>query len=469
MQQNQQQAINELIDLDKTQRNQTQTRLLLAELYEKNGKRRLGIQKLEETLKKNPGSREVRLTLVRMYRSERPPNFKEALDKVTEAENDPVLKTDPVWHREAAILYQDQRRVIDAIAKMREALRLAPGNNDYRRQFVDMLIRFNQFPAALIETDRLLRDGIDNWWLRSQRGVAIGRQVNPRMIEDARKDPKTASQVKDIQTQALSEFDKALSMVSQDTERTMIVLRSMGETVGYDSALGRLAPHLTNDPNNDWKILALGMKRAKGDFAGAIADGERMLADPANSPQQKDRRVPILRALADVYQNKVPPDYAKARQRYEELLQYTPDDLVSLNNLAYILAELSTPAEPQEAKKWSKKAFDITLASNAPEASIQDTHGWVLTLCGGNDLRQGMLILRAVVENKPDLAEAHYHLAEAYNRLARPQDAEKEFAETVRLLSEDENLGLTVDTKLREKAQTGLGRVREALKMKPAA
>jgi tetratricopeptide (TPR) repeat protein len=366
-QQNQQAAINELIELDKTQRNQVQTRLLLAELYEKTGRRKLGIQKLEEVLKKNKGSREVRLALVRMYRSERPPNFAQAHALVDEAEKDPVLKTDPVWHREAAMLFQDQRQDLRAIDKMREALRLAPGNSDYRRQYVDMLIRFNQFNSALIETDRLLHDGIDNWWLRSQRGVATGRQLTPALLADAKTVPAAAARVKEIQTQSLVEFDQSLKMVGDDSEKIMLILRKMGETVGYDPALERVTPRLANDPNNDWKILSLAMKRAKGDFKSAIADGERMLADPANGKDKPARRVPILRALADVYQNQSPPDFARARDRYIELLSYDRDDLVSLNNLAYILAELVEPPDPQAAKVYSRRAFDLTLTQNEPD------------------------------------------------------------------------------------------------------
>jgi tetratricopeptide (TPR) repeat protein len=243
----------------------------------------------------------------------------------------------------------------------------------------------------------------------------------------------------------------------------------MGESVGYDPVLARLAPRITGDTTNDWKVLALAMKRAKGDFAGAIADGERMLADPSNGKDAPQRRIPILRALADVYQNQTPPDFQRAKDRYMELLRYDPNDMLSLNNLAYILAELSQPADPQSAKKWSKHAFDLTLSQNEPDPLIRDTHGWVLTLCGGNDLQEGMLILRKVVEVRPDLAEARYHLGEAYVRLNRLQDAEKELDEGRRLMESDESAGVKIDTKLRDRILTSLGNVRQALKLKPAA
>jgi tetratricopeptide (TPR) repeat protein len=75
-----------------------------------------------------------------------------------------------------------------------------------------------------------------------------------------------------------------------------------------------------------------------------------------------------------------------------------------------------------------------------------------------------MLILRAVVDAQPTLAEAHYHLGEAYLRLQRVPDAEKELSEANRLQEEETKLGLTVDPKLQARVQTSLGKVRELIK-----
>ena len=72
---------------------------------------------------------------------------------------------------------------------------------------------------------------------------------------------------------------------------------------------------------------------------------EAMLADPANKPV--DRRLPVLRAATDVYQNSPTPDLTCGRAAFVELLNLAPqNDLTSLNNFAYMLAEGIKPPEP---------------------------------------------------------------------------------------------------------------------------
>ena len=470
-------AIAELVDLKKaSQRNSSQTRLLLADLYDRTGKRKQAIQELADALQKTPGSRELRLALVRLYRAERPPQFGPAHDLVMQAENDPVLRTDPSWPREAATLYADQRKYEQAIIKMNQAVQLAPGNPEYRRELIDLQLKFNGYAGALVQTDQLLRGGVDTWWLRSQRGVAIGRQVNKGMLAQAATDPAVKAKVAELQGKAVEEFDQALKLAaapgagteSEKLERTVTVLRRMGETVGYDQPLARLTPKLANDPTNDWRLLAVSFKRAKGDFAGAAADAEAMLRDASNAVDKPARRAVILRALADIYQTQSPPDFARAKDRYVELLKMADADLVSLNNLAYILAESLTPPDPQAAKEYSQQAFDMTRKTNDPNPMILDSHGWILVLCGGSDLRQGLQILQGVVTQAPNLIESRYHLGEAYLRQSpqAPVEAEKELSEAMRLVEEEEKLGGTVDAKLRDRVQTSLGKARQAAKAK---
>jgi len=245
-------------------------------------------------------------------------------------------------------------------------------------------------------------------------------------------------------------------------EKIIYTLKAMGETVGYDESLIRVQPRLVTDRTNDWKLLTVAMKRAKGDFKGAAEDGERMRTDPAN--QSPARKAPILRALADVYQNQTPPNYNLARDRYRELLSISKEDLISLNNVAYMLAELVEPADPQGAKVYSKMAYEQTQHANEPNTYVMDTHGWILVLCGGRDLLEGKNILHAVVDANPQLIEGRYHLGEAYLRQEAPQyaDAEKELGEARRLIEEEEKLGGTVDAKMKDRVLAALGKAQTA-------
>jgi len=460
-------AINELVDLKRSAPRSMQARLLLAELYEKTGRRNNAIQDLAEAMTIAPGNRDVRLALVRLYRSERPPKTKQAYDLIAAAGNDPVLKMDPIWPREAAYLFMQQRMYQQSVIYMTRAVQLAPGNIEYRRELVDMLLQINDLAGSLIQLDKLLAEGIDTWWVRYQRGLATGRQITSRMLADAAKHPAVAAKVSELRNKSMEEFDRAIKLLDAagDIERVASVLRTLGETLGNDHALARVAPRTANDPDNRWRLLAIGLKRAHGDHAGAIADAERMLADPANGPSDADRRGPLLRALADTYQNQPTPDFTKARRYYEELLALVPNDLASLNNVAYLLAESLQPPEPLAAKTYSERAYDLTRTSSNPNALIMDTHGWVLVLCGGADGDRGRRILQKVTDENPHFIEGRYHLAEALLRVepVAPSQAEKEFAECLRLMDEEEKIGGKVDQKLRSRVQTGLANARDAM------
>ncbi|QOV87658.1 tetratricopeptide repeat protein [Humisphaera borealis] len=461
-------AINELVELKRTMPSSMQARLLLAELYDRTGRRGNAIQDLQDGLKISPGNREVRLSLIRLYRAERPAKFKEAYELIAGAGNDPVMKTDPTWPREAAVLFAQQRMFQQAVVSMTRAVQLSPGNVEYRRELIDMLLQFNDLAGAQIQTEKLLQEGSDFWWLRFQRGVAIGRQIDRKMLADAKTNPTVAAKVNELKSQSLTEFDRALKMseAEGDVERQISILRTLGETVGNDQALLRVDPKTTDDPTNRWKLLQIGLKRANGDLAGAIAQAERLLADPSNRVTAPDRRGPLLRALADTYQNPGNPDYVKARRYYEELLTLVPDDSASLNNVAYLLAESIAPPEPQSAKLYSERAYEATRITNTPNVLIMDTHGWVLVLCGGPDGEKGRRILQKIVEENPLFIEARYHLGEALLRVQpiAPSQAEKEFTECLRLMNEEEKIGGKIDEKLRGRIQTGLASAREKVR-----
>ena len=170
---------------------------------------------------------------------------------------------------------------------------------------------------------------------------------------------------------------------------------------GYEEAIKRLSARVANDPDNRWNLLLASMYRGNGNFPRTAELVDSMLADPKNQVDKvkyakdpkKDpgrrRRIPILWAAADIFQNGPKPDLEKSRAAYVELLQLEPENLAVLNNLAYLLSEAMTPSRPQQAKVYSGKAYDISKSSGSPNDLIFDTHGWILTLCGGDDARRG--------------------------------------------------------------------------------
>ncbi|HEX8911139.1 MAG TPA: tetratricopeptide repeat protein, partial [Humisphaera sp.] len=448
-------------------------RLLQSDLYVRTGQLDLAQEVLADGVLAMPGNRDLRLNLVRLYRGARPPKIRLARELVAAAENDPVLKTDPTWPREAAQLYAMERKVPEAVQKMRAASAQAPDNVEYRRELIDMLLQLQQYVGAELEVERLEREGHSLWWMYHQRGVAKARQASRPLSAQARARPEVQAELKALRDGALAQFDRALTVVDAATASTPIaaatkaataetVLKAIGATVGYDEALARLKPRLGNDPDNRWRLLSIVFRRSKGDYAGATAEATALLADPSNAKTQPARRLAVLAIAAEVYQARRPdPDFDRAKATYTEMLALDPDNVTALNNLAFMVAENGPNPDPKAARTYSERAYRLALAADA-NPYIMDTHAWVLVLAGGAEAEQGLNILKDVVEAAPNFIEGRYHLAEAYYRRATP-DLERtraELTECEKLITYEDELGNPVDEKLRTRVMTLLGKVK---------
>ena len=96
-------------------------------------------------------------------------------------------------------------------------------------------------------------------------------------------------------------------------------------------------------------------------------------------------------------------DHAKARERYQAVLQAQPNNAIALNNLAYSLAvHMKNPAE---ALPFARRA--VALAPNS--ANIVDTLAWVHHLQG--NAQEAARLLRGVVQRNTGLADVHLHAA----------------------------------------------------------
>ena len=392
--------------------------LLVADSLRVRGELKQAAELLDQGLQVYPSNRKIRLALVRTYRLQGAKGLDAAMKVLDEAEGLAEFKNDPTWPRERAILEMDRRDHEASGRAMRRAIELAPKNLEYRREFIDMELQFHDYDAVIKESDRLLAEGHDTWWVRHQRGLAFAK----------RKDADKARAVKEFDAAA------ALADAAGDAATAEFTLRGMAAAVGYDEVIERVKPRVANDPTGRWELLLASFYSGKGDSANAVKVVDRMLADPANAAPR--RRVPVLRAAADIYGHEPKVNHAKVAKMYEEIIELVPDDLPALNNLAYLLVE--EMHQPKAAKRYSTRAFQVMMASRTPNGLILDTHGWILTLCGGKDAEEGLRILQEVVKEKPDIIEAHYHLGEALLRQNDTTGAAAQFQEAERLLKKAE-------------------------------
>jgi hypothetical protein len=130
-----------------------------------------------------------------------------------------------------------------------------------------------------------------------------------------------------------------------------------------------------------------------------------------------------------------------------------------LNNLANVLAD--DLHEPTQAVAYSQRAYDLSRQTGSFVASVSDTHGWVLTLCGGRDAQLGLSILQKVVEDHRDFVDARYHLGEAYLRESMPADAIKELEIALAQIQQTEQTRATPNPALKSAIENALARARQ--------
>jgi uncharacterized protein (TIGR03790 family) len=130
------------------------------------------------------------------------------------------------------------------------------------------------------------------------------------------------------------------------------------------------------------------------------------------------------RLLAGVYETR--GEWSPAIARYRLVLADAPDDLLSLNNLAYALAVHGK--SPQEALPLAERAYDL---SKGAVASIGDTLGWIHHLLGQHADAEKYLTEAAAAA--PSNADVQLHLAHVYAARGRRDLAAAALARCLKL------------------------------------
>jgi predicted Zn-dependent protease len=355
---------------------------------------------LVDVLHRNPLRDDARMLLLDAYSSDVNPRWQDFDEVVTEAENNPALASDPAWHQIHARGLVQRGQFAQAKVQLDAARKLAPDSFILWDEYVNLLVRAKDWQHVLEETDKQIAAGHKKPSVYGKRGIARGSMGD-----------KAGSG---------REFDAALSAnPAPNPNQIADLLQSIAQTLGPDEALARVG----TCPRPGRDILIIQLLGLKGDHTAQIsaADSALELGDRLSAEQ----KVVVLRAQIDAYltvskADKTNPKWDKARRAMDQLLVIRPDDVITLNNAAYLMCQILN--DPQSARPYSTRAFKITSGPDqAPE--IIDTHGWILTLCGGPDAPQGLGILKDLVDSHPGFTKAQYHLVEAYIRSGRFEQA----------------------------------------------
>jgi len=248
----------------------------------------------------------------------------------------------------------------------------------------------------------------------------------------------------------------------QNDDAAMEVAKTMSEIIGPDEVEIRIVKRANEDPR--WKIMMALLRQAQGKLEASVQSLEEVLALKEQGKLRPQDKETALRLGGTLYLMVGRPD--DARKCYVELLDIRPDDLTALNNLACLLAENLSPPRPQEALKYSTRAYEILQRTGQRDPNIMDTHGWMLTLAGQTDA--GIDMLRQVNDAKT-MPEGHYHLGMAYIQKEFPEEAQRELDTAADLIKRDKQLKKSVDPALEKRVEDGLAKANTLMRTRKQA
>jgi len=139
--------------------------------------------------------------------------------------------------------------------------------------------------------------------------------------------------------------------------------------------------------------------------------------------------------LASLYQSS--KQYDLAIKHYESVLANQPDNLIVLNNLAWLYSQQNNP----KALELAQQAY-----TKAPKsAAIADTYGYILLKNG--KANESLTVLKHAAQLAPEIAEIQLHLAEAY--IATQQKSQAK--EILQLIISEQGKEATAARKLMQK------------------
>ena len=425
-------GINDLTSSRDKDPDSVMTRIWLARGLLANHKRDDAVVQLEYALQRAPLRDEVRVLLLQAYQ-QNPPRWADFDRVVLEAEQSPALNINPEWYQLASRGLSARGQFEQAKQQILAAQKLAPNSPALDDDYANVLVQAKDWQGVLAQTDRQIAAGRKDAVIFQKHAIArAGLGDKPGSLHD---------------------FDTAIAtyQAAQNFNGVADVIATMNQSVGPDEALLRVSL-LPDTAARD--MLTAGFYGDKGDFARQVQIAEGILAKRPDL--SKEMKGDVYNTIATAYL--ATAQWEKAHQAFDNLLLYRPDDLIVLNNAAYLLADKLN--SPLDAKSYSKRAYDLAMAHGGAPGII-DTHGWILTLCGNRDAREGLAILQKLVDSNETLTKPRYHLAMALLKANRAPEAADQLKIVQAQMAEDQKNHRPIDSELLDGVPKALQQVQQ--------
>jgi len=330
-----------------------------------------------------------------------------------------------------ARIYAQKGDYARSLTESEEVLAIQPGNYAARLLHSSALIGLGKEAQARDEIVALLKQSPNlpdaqyqlAWITFQDKDFKEAETLFEQMRATNPNDPRGLMGVVESEI-ARNDYSKALALLREEIRKNPdrleyragianILLRDKQ----YDAAIQELQQLAAKNPKSSETLLRLGAAyQLKGDTNAAIENYRK--AESVSAPGDV---VPALR-LALLLDSSGRRDEAKLL--YEEVLKSDPNNLIALNNLAYIKAEQGVDLDnaltlAQRARKTDPK-----------DPNVADTLGWIYIKKNLSD--DAIRIYREVVRTAPENAAYHYHLAMALYQKGDKQGAKQALDEALK-------------------------------------
>lgn len=202
-----------------------------------------------------------------------------------------------------------------------------------------------------------------------------------------------------IKQKQYSQAQKVADKVRQLFPQSAMADRIQGDIYFYqhqfDQAIEAYLKVYKAQPSERWLFFMTNLLSQHGRQQEAIE-----LLD--NELKKTPDNVSLHYELATIYLNQ--RQYSQAKPHYLAVVDKKPDNVLALNNLAYLYGLEQSP----EALIYAQKAYKL-----APDTPVVlDTYGYLLLKQG--NVKESLALLTHAVKLLPDNTEMQFHLAKAY-------------------------------------------------------
>ncbi len=297
----------------------------------------------------------------------------------------------PSWPFLLAEIAGRQNQADNAIRYANQAAEISKYESRYLSYLLYTYFKFGRFDEVItFATNKLPEE---------RRGPAVLMLVGSAYAGKASVPQAVEWYVKAIENKNAI-FDGLFNIMNEDIKQRRLVTAEQLTTAVKE----RLQAH----PKERGALYLLSaLQEMQDDFAGEAKTLRDLLTDLSGEDERSQyEKFYCTRQLAIATHRQ--KDFAAARPLYESALAMRPNDVLTLNNLAYML--LDDLKEPKAALIYAKRALELAPA----DSNVLDTVGWCHVALGEYD--QGIGRLREAIQINPLNVTSHYHVAEGLYR-----------------------------------------------------